>query len=265
MEQGGCNVVQGNTVNQRAAYVRRLAAVGLTLLAAAVVLAALVGGSTPEANQVSACARSGRAAGKVRASVAGAPWAPWAPLSGGGPGALSTLPGRQSVWCRASVVAWANMLTFPCLRHCVAVSLCVRARQLAISKLYSATGWDSIYGGSSGSSTNSDAWHDSSGSDDTGARTNILHEDGDSDSDSDDTDPDSAKNDVHWNAAGGSTSKTAVSDDDSSADDSASVGQAKMAKASASSGSGQKAAKATVAAKKGKPDTTDALIKLSQV
>jgi hypothetical protein len=148
---------------------------------------------------------------------------------------------------------------------CVAVSLCGRARQLVISKLYSATGWDSIYGGSSGSSTNSDAWHDSSGSDDTGARTNILHEDGDLESDSDDTDPDSAKNDVHWNAAGGSTSKTAVSDDDDSADDSASSVQAKMAKASSSSGSGQKAAKATVAAKKGKPDTTDALIKLSQV
>ena len=85
MEQGGCNVVQGNTVNQRAAYVRRLAAVGLTLLAAAVVLAALVGGSTPEANQVSACARSGRAAGKVCVPVAGGPWAP---LSGGGPGTL---------------------------------------------------------------------------------------------------------------------------------------------------------------------------------
>jgi hypothetical protein len=58
MEQGVCNVVHGNTVNQRAAYVRRLAAVGLTLLAAAVVCAALVGGSTPAANQVSACARS---------------------------------------------------------------------------------------------------------------------------------------------------------------------------------------------------------------
>lgn len=56
MEQGVCNVVHGNTVNQRAAYVRRLAAVGLTLLAAAVVCAALVGGSTPAANQVSACA-----------------------------------------------------------------------------------------------------------------------------------------------------------------------------------------------------------------
>ena len=141
------------------------------------------------------------------------------------------------------------------------MSICGWAWQLAISKLYSATGWDSIYGGASGSST--DAWHDSSGSDDTGAQTNILHED--SESDSDDTDPDSAKNDVHWNAAGGSTSKTAVTDDSSSVDDSASSGQTTSAKASSSSGSGHMVAKATVAAKKGKPDTTDALIKLSQV
>jgi len=109
MEQGVCNVVHGNTVNQRAAYVRRLAAVGLTLLAAAVVCAALVGGSTPGANQVSACARSGRAAAAARISVA-------FPLPVGSvgsvgpvgpvvPDALNTLPGgvgAERLWWRGA-------------------------------------------------------------------------------------------------------------------------------------------------------------------
>jgi len=191
MEQGVCNVVHGNTVGQRAAYARRLAAAGLTLLAAIVVCAALVGSSAPSAGQ------------------------------------------------------------------------------LAASKLYSATGWDAIYGGGGASTSNSDGWDDSSGSDNTGARTNSLHEtwgdDSDSSSDDTDVDPDSAKNDVHWNAAGGATSKTALSDDSSADDASSSVaGQTKGGKASSSSGSSAKASAKPAAAKKGKPDSTDALLKLSQ-
>jgi len=46
MEQGVCNVVQGRTVNQHAAHVRRVVAAGLMLFAAVVVCAAVVGSSS---------------------------------------------------------------------------------------------------------------------------------------------------------------------------------------------------------------------------
>jgi len=190
MEQGVCNVVQGRTVNQRAAHVRRVVAAGLMIFAAVVVCAAVVG-------------------------------------SGGSSSSSST-------------------------------------GKLAESQLYSATGWDAIYGGK-GAARSSDGWGDDSGEDNTGARTNQdLHEtdDSDSDSDSDDVDPDSAKGDVHWNAAGGSdsTSKTATSDDDSH-DSSSDATSAKKAK---SSGSSSKTAATQKKAKNGKPTPTDALLDLSK-
>lgn len=127
--------------------------------------------------------------------------------------------------------------------------------KLAQSRLYSATGWDAIYGGE-GAVHSSDGWGDDSGQDNTGARTNVLHEtDGDSD---DDVDPDSAQGDVHWNAAGGS--KTATSDDDS--DDSSSDASSK--KANMSPGSSSKKVVTQKKAKNGKPTKTDALEDLSK-
>lgn len=128
-------------------------------------------------------------------------------------------------------------------------------QQLAQSRLYSATGWDAIYGGK-GAVHSSDGWGDDSGQDNTGAQTNVLHEtDGDSD---DDVDPDSAKGDVHWNAAG--SSKTATSDDDS--DDSSSDASSK--RASMSPGSSSKKVMKQEKAKNGKPTKTDALEDLSK-
>ena len=52
MEQGVCNVVQGNTISQRTTYARRLVAAGVMLLAAVVVCAALVGSNTTSGKQV---------------------------------------------------------------------------------------------------------------------------------------------------------------------------------------------------------------------
>lgn len=99
----------------------------------------------------------------------------------------------------------------------------IGVQELAVSQLYSADGWASLYGGSSGGGKSSgDGWGDRSGSDDTGARNEGLHE-SDSDDDTDaifgsSDDPDSSKNDVHWNAAD-SKSKTATSDDSDDSDD----------------------------------------------
>ncbi len=280
MEQGVCNVVHGNTVSQRAAYARRLAAAGLTLLVAIVVCAALVGSSAPSASQVNARARASLtvrayALGvfavppRVRPACTACAMASW--QCTGVTGVRGRAEGRgrrRTQWALQAVDGSVRAAVSPC--RPVALLLCVGARQLSASKLYSATGWDAIYGGGGGASSNSDGWADSSGSDDTGARTNSLHQtwgdDSDSSSDDSDVDPDSAKNDVHWNAAGGATSKTALSDDSSTDDASSSVaGQTKGGKASSSSGSSSKASAKSPAAKKGKPDTTDALLKLSKV
>lgn len=89
---------------------------------------------------------------------------------------------------------------------------------LAESQLYSATGWASLYGGSGSGKSSGDGWGDKSGVDDTGARNEGLHESDDDDDADDifgnsDSDPDSSKNDVHWNAAGDSSTKTASGDD----------------------------------------------------
>ena len=107
----------------------------------------------------------------------------------------------------------------------------VSQQQLAESRLYSATGWDSIYGG--GKSANSDDWGDVSGADNTGARHTGLHEDDDDDDDSF-VDPDSAKGDHHWNAADDSTSKPATSSDDDD-DESVATSSQKQAKKGPSS------------------------------
>ena len=135
MEQGVCNVVHGNTVNQRAAYVRRLAAVGLTLLAAAVVCAALVGGSTPGANQVSACARSwpGGGGGAHLGGVSPPRGLRWlrGPRGSRCPGCAEHITRWRG--CRAFVVAWGHqhrLLTFPCVRCCVVVRACAAAGHL---------------------------------------------------------------------------------------------------------------------------------------
>ena len=140
--------------------------------------------------------------------------------------------------------------------------------KLAESRLYSATGWASLYGGSGSSQSSGDGWGDNSGDDDTGARNTGLHESDDDTSDifgNSDSDPDSTKNDVHWNAAGGdSTTKTATSDDADDDDVSSSSGTSQE-EAKSSQGSGSKSTKQTKAkAKGGKPSTTDALLDLSK-
>jgi len=143
-------------------------------------------------------------------------------------------------------------------------------KELAVSQLYSADGWASLYGGSGGGGKSSgDGWGDRSGSDDTGARNEGLHE-SDSDDDTDaifgsSDDPDSSKNDVHWNAAD-SKSKTATSDDSDDSDDAeqSDSSQKKATSASGSASKGDKQKKAKAKAKGGKPSTTDALLDLSK-
>jgi hypothetical protein len=145
-------------------------------------------------------------------------------------------------------------------------------KKLAESRLYSATGWASLYGGSGSGKSAGDGWGDDSGSDDTGARNTGLHESDDDTAEifgNSDSDPDSSKNDVHWNAAGGdSTTKTATSDDSDDDDVSSSSGTSQEKATSSGSGStSTKQKKAEAKAKKakgGKKSTTDHLLDLSK-
>jgi len=139
MEQGVCNVVHGNTVGQRAAYARRLAAAGLTLLAAIVVCAALVGSSAPSAGQVRArvrawrCARLSQGCPPRRLAPAPpAPPAPWRALhafhggAGGRGGRRAAGRGRRRTqWALQAVDGSVRVALSPC--HSVALLLCVGA------------------------------------------------------------------------------------------------------------------------------------------
>lgn len=117
------------------------------------------------------------------------------------------------------------------------------------TQLYSANGWDSIYGGASAAKS-SDGWSDESGADNTGSVSQLHQQD-------DDVDPDSAKGDVHWNAAGDSASDAVKSSDDTTT----STDSTSQKKAPAATSSKLAASKLPV--KKGKPDATDALLSLS--
>lgn len=160
-------------------------------------------------------------------------------------------------------VAAASLMLLLAVVACAALAGSTSSgKSLAESQLYSATGWDAIYGGK-GAGKSSDGWGDDSGEDNTGAITDSLHQ-SDDDSDDSDVDPDSAKNDVHWNAADGNTPKKATTTSDDDTDDSSTDSSKSQKKAKSSAGSSSKKAATQKQAKKGKPDATDALVNLSK-
>jgi len=150
----------------------------------------------------------------------------------------------------ASRIAAASVMLIAAAVVCATLSAGTSgANTMVQAQLYSANGWDSIYGGASAAKS-SDGWSDESGADNTGSVSQLHQQD-------DDVDPDSAKGDVHWNAAGDSTSDAVKSSDDTTTT-TASTSQKKAPAATSS-----KLAASKLPVKKGKPDATDALLSLS--
>ena len=153
------------------------------------------------------------------------------------------LGGRVSV---ARRIAVASLLLVAAAVVCTAVlgghGSGIRSPVATLSQLYSASGWDDIYGGGHASTG---AWKDASdGADETGAppKTGLHEEDDDSDgSDDADVDPDSARGDHHWNAAG-DLAQGSDGSDGSDGDDAIASSSSKRAAATSGASSENRAA-----------------------
>ena len=166
------------------------------------------------------------------------------------------LGGRVSV---ARRIAVASVLLVTAAVVCSAVlgghGGGIRSPVATLSRLYSASGWDDIYGGGHASTG---AWKDASdGADETGAppKTGLHEEDADSDgSDDADVDPDSARGDHHWNAAGDLAHGSDGSDGSDGDDGDDAIASSSRKRAAAASGASSENRAAPEDAKKTKAD-----------
>merc|ERR1719183_2588247 len=175
------------------------------------------------------------------------------------------LGGRVSV---ARRIAVASVLLVTAAVVCSAVlgghGGGIRSPVATLSRLYSASGWDDIYGGGHASTG---AWKDASdGADETGAppKTGLHEEDDDSDgSDDADVDPDSARGDHHWNAAG-DMAQGSDGSDGSDGDDAIASSSSKRAAATSGASSENRAAPEDAKKKKQKAEQLAKLLRIQK-